>query len=372
MTLQIKPVRTRRELNKFIKLPFRLYRENPNWVPPLISERKRFLDRSKNPFFNHAEAEYYLAWRDGRVVGRIAACVNHLHEKFQGRPDGSFGFFDSEDDTEVAGALLEEAAGWLRDRGRERMLGPMDLSTNDECGLLIEGHELPPYILMPYHYDYYRSLLEGQGLTKAMDLLQWELTLQTLDFMSVLEELAEKSESEHGVTVREVDMGNFEQEIERFFDLYNSTWERNWGFVPLTKAELRFYAKDIKSIIDPRVALFAERDGEVLGAALCLPNINEVLPRLKGRLLPFGWIKFLLGRRRIKGIRVFALGVKPEYQHTGVAAALYVKVRDNGFAAGIDRGEMGWILETNDAMNKAMEAMNGRVIKRYRVYERKL
>ena len=231
---------------------------------------------------------------------------------------------------------------------------------------------MPPYILMSYHHGYYKKLIEEQGLTKSMDLLQWKLSEDIIEFLPVLEELAEKSETEHGIRIRELNMGDFESELGRFFDLYNSAWEKNWGFVPLTEAELKFHAKDLKRILEPKIALFAERDGEILGAALSLPNINEVLPKLKGRLLPFGWLKFLLGKRKITGLRVFALGVKPEHQHTGVAAALYVKTRDNGLSMGIDHGEMGWILENNTAMNKAMEAMNGEVIKRYRVYEKAL
>lgn len=372
MNVHVRPVASRKDLKEFIQLPFKLYRKDPNWVPPLISERKRFLDRSKNPFFDHAEAEYFLAERNGKVVGRVAACVDRLYEDYQGRPDGSFGFFESEDDTEVACALLDEAATWLRQRGRTRMIGPMDFSTNDECGLLIEGNEVPPYIMMPYQHAYYRKLLEGQGMEKSIDLLQWSLHHQTVDFLPILEELAEKSQTEHGIKIRELNMSDFNAELARFFDLYNSAWEKNWGFVPLTQDELEFHAKDLKQILEPKIALFAERDGETLGGALSLPNINEVLPGLKGRLLPFGWLKFLRGKRKITGLRVFALGVKPEHQHTGVAAALYVKTRDNGLSIGIDHGEMGWILETNTAMNKAMEAMNGQIVKRYRIFEKAL
>ncbi len=372
MNVEIRPVRTKSDLRKFIKLPFRLYKDDANWVPPLIYERKRFLNRSKNPFFDHAEAEYFLAEHDGKVVGRIAACVDERYEEFQGKPDGSFGFFDAVNDTEVACALLDEASTWLKARDRERMLGPMDFTTNDECGLLIEGYGMSPYILMPYHHSYYKDLLEEQGLTKSIDLLQWKLHHKTIDFLPVLEELAEKSESEHGIKIRPLNMDDFEAEIGRFFDFYNSAWEKNWGFVPLTEAELKYHAKDLKQILEPKIALFAERDGETLGGALSLPNINEILPRMKGRLLPFGWLKFLRGKSKITGLRVFALGVKPEHQHTGVAAALYVKIRDGGYSVGIDQGEMGWILETNTAMNKAMEAMNGEVVKRYRIFEKEL
>jgi hypothetical protein len=259
-------------------------------VPPLIMERKEFLDREKNPFFDHAEAEYFLAERDGEPVGRITAHVDERWTQFQGGNDGMFGFFESENDPETATALVEAATGWLRARGRERMLGPMDFTTNDECGILIEGYEAPPLVLEPWHPPYYRELLEALGMTKSMDLLMWELYLGTLKqgdrFHDFIHEAAQKSESEHGVTVRQMRKNDLEAEVTRFMEVYNEAWGPNWGFVPITEEEVAFQAKNLKPILDENWAMIAEREGEVVGAALTLPDINQVLAKMNGRVLP--------------------------------------------------------------------------------------
>jgi GNAT superfamily N-acetyltransferase len=368
----VRPVASRRDLNAFIKLPFRLHRGTP-WVPPLISERREFLDRERNPFFEHAEAEYFLAERDGEVVGRITAQVDERWTRFQGGNDAMFGFFEADEDPDVARALVEAAAGWARGRGRDRMLGPMDFTTNDECGLLVEGHELEPLVLEPWHPPYYRPLLEAQGMTKAMDLLMWRLAMGELkqgeQFHDLIHQASQAAANEHGVVVRKMRKRDLEAEVTRFMDVYNEAWGRNWGFVPVTEEEVRFQAKNLKPILDENWAMIAERDGEVVGAALSLPDINQVLARMNGRLLPFGWWHFLAGRRRIDRIRVFALGVKPAYQHLGVAAALYVRHLEVAARVRQKWGEMGWILEVNEPMNRAMEGMGGTVTKRYRLYE---
>jgi hypothetical protein len=371
-SVTVRPVSGKRDLGEFIRVPFRLHRGTP-WVPPLIMERKEFLDRDKNPFFEHAEAEYFLAERDGQVVGRITAHTDERWTQFQGGNDGMFGFFESENDPETATALVEAATGWLRARGRERMLGPMDFTTNDECGILVEGHDLNPMVLEPWHPPYYQELLEALGMTKSMDLLMWELHLGTLkqgdNFHDFIEEAARKSETEHGVTVRQMRKNDLEAEIARFMEVYNEAWGPNWGFVPITQEEVAFQAKNLKPILDENWAMIAEREGEVVGAALTLPDVNEVLAKMKGRLFPFGWWHFLTGRRKIDQVRVFALGVKPDYQHYGVAAALYVRHREVAARVRQKGGEMGWILEVNEAMNRAMEGMGGKVVKRYRLYE---
>jgi GNAT superfamily N-acetyltransferase len=372
-SIEIRPVRDRRDLSRFIKLAFRLHRDEPAWVPPLISERRRFLDRSRNPFFEHAEAEYLMAWRDGRPVGRISAHVDRRLNEFQGNEWGLFGFFECEDDPAAASALLNAAAVWLRERGRDRMVGPMDFTTNHECGLLIEGHELRPQILEGWHPPYYQRLLEGWGLVKAMDLYVWELLLSGRDrVLPVIEDLARRVEPEHGIRLRHMRRRDFGAEVKRFVDIYHSAWERNWGFVPLTDAELESYARELRPVLDEDWAMVLEHDGEVVGAALTLPDYNQVLAHLRGRLLPLGWAKALWYRRRIDSFRVFALGVKPAYQHTGAAARLYMEHWEMAAKKGMPGGEMGWILETNEPMNRAMEGMGGRIVKRYRVYERLL
>jgi hypothetical protein len=375
--VKIVPVRTRRQLKRFVKLPFHLHRDHPQWVPPLIFERMQFLSRSKNPWFEHGEAEYFIAERDGEAVGRITAQVDGRWDTYQGGSDGMFGFIELTEDPEVAAALLDTAAEWVAGRGRRRILGPMDFSTNDELGLLVAGYDLRPMILQPWHPPYYRELVEAQGYSKAMDLFMWNLEMGRLkegfQFHEFIHQAAEKSRTEHGITIRNMRKRDMEAEVRRFMDVYNEAWGDNWGFVPITDAEVRFQAKNLKQVLDEDWAMMAEnREGEVIGAALTLPDINQVLARMNGRLLPFGWARFLSGRRSIDKVRVFALGVKHDYQHTGVAAALYVRHIETTRPDGVMSGETGWILEVNEAMNRAMEGMGGEIVKRYRIYERDL
>jgi hypothetical protein len=370
--IEVRAVRTRRELNQFIRLPWKLYENEPNWVPPLISERRRHLSRQHNPFFEHAEAEYLIAWRHGEPVGRISAHIDERFNDFHDNVWGMFGFFECLDDADLAGALLDAAEAWLRARGRDRMLGPLDFSTNHECGLLVEGHELAPQILENWHHPYYRQLLESLGMVKTMDLYKWQILTSEHDrVLPIIYELADTLEEKHGIRVRNMRKADFEQEVRRFMDVYNAAWERNWGFVPLTEPELQAYAKELKPILDERFGFIAEKGEEVVGAALTLPDLNKVLARLNGRLLPFGWLTVLRERRRIDEIRVFALGVKHGYRHTGTAAAFYAEHWRECLRRRIRRAETGWILETNEPMNRAMQALGGDIVKRYRIYERR-
>jgi GNAT superfamily N-acetyltransferase len=371
--VEIRRAASRRELSAFIKLPWRLYQGVENWVPPLISERRRHLSPRHNPFFEHAEAQYLLALRDGEPVGRIGAHVDHRFNDYQDNRWGMFGFYESEDDPAVAGALLDAAAAWLHERGRDRISGPFNFSTNHEVGLLVEGHDLRPQILEDWHHPYYAALFDGWGLRKAMDLYKWQImTADHESMLPVIRELAERLEPDHGIKVRNMRKRDFAAELRRFVEVYNAAWARNWGFVPLTDNELAHMAKELKPILDEDFALVAEKDGEVVGVSLSLPDFNRVLARINGRLLPFGWLTALREQRRIDEIRVFALGVKPEYHHTGVAAAFYSNIWQTCRRRKIRRAETGWILEVNQAMNRAMEALVGRVVKRYRVYERML
>jgi GNAT superfamily N-acetyltransferase len=373
----VKPVRTRRDRKRFVKVPFRLHRDRPQWVAPLVFERMVFLDPAKNPYFEHAEVELFVAERDGQPVGRISAQVDRRWDEFQGGNDAIFGFFESVEDAEVSTALLEAASGWARERGRERLLGPMDFTTNDEIGILVEGFERRPMILEPWHPPYYGPTIEAAGFAKAMDVLMWELQFGQLKegerFDPAIHAAAEKALREEGIVIRNLRKREMTDEVRRFTDVYNEAWGANWGFVPVTDAEVEFQAKNLKQVIDEEWAFMAEKDGEVVGAALTLPDINQVMAKLNGRLLPFGWARFLLGKRKIDQCRVLALGVKNAYRHSGVAAGLYLKhLEAAARPGGIGGGEMGWILETNEPMNRAMEGMGGTVVKRYRIYERGL
>jgi hypothetical protein len=376
-SVSIRPVRTRRELKRFVKVPFRLHRGSEQWVPPLVFERMQFLDRKRNPWFEHGEAEFFLAERDGEAVGRISAHLDRRWDEFQGGRDAMFGFFEAAEDPEVVRALFGAASEWGVERGRERLLGPMDFTTNDEIGILIEGFERKPMILEPWHPPYYQRLIEAEGFGKAMDVLMWELRMGELKegekFDPSIHEAADKALRDEGITIRNMRKRDMAGEVRRFMDVYNEAWGDNWGFVPITDAEVEFQAKNLKQVLDEEWTFMAEKDGEVVGAALTLPDINQVMAGLNGRLLPFGWAKFLLGKRKIDRLRVFALGVKHDYRHTGVAAGLYLEhIKMAAQPDKIHWGEMGWILETNKPMNRAMEGMGGKVVKKYRLYERSL
>jgi len=374
--LSIRPVRTRRELKRFVKVPFALHRDHPQWVPPLILDRMQFLNRRKNPYFQHAEAELFVAERDGEPVGRISAQLDREWDAAQGGEDGMFGFFETIDDREVAAALLGAAEDWLAERGRKRLLGPMDFTTNDEVGILIEGYERRPMILQNWHPPFYKELLEELGYGKAMDLLMWYLELGELkqgdQFAPEIHAAATKALRDEGVEIRSIDKGDLPAEMRRFSEVYNEAWADNWGFVPPTDAEVEFHAKILKQVIDEHWAFVAERDGETVGVALTLPDINQVLAQMGGRLLPLGWLRFLRGKPKIDRVRVFALGVKDEFRHSGVAAGLYLKHLEAASPDGVPGGETGWILETNEPMNRAMEGMGGEVVKKYRIYEKAL
>ena len=374
--VSIRPVRSRRDLKRFVRVPFQLHRGHRQWVPPLILDRMQFLNRGKNPYFEHAEAEYFLAERDGEPVGRITAQLDLRWDEYRGGEDGMFGFFETVDDAEVAEGLFGAAEEWLRERGRKRLLGPMDFTTNDEVGLLIEGYEIRPMILQNWHPRFYRDLIEGAGYEKEIDLLMWHLALGELkegdQFDASIHAAAENALREEGVTIRSIDKRNLADEMRRFTDVYDEAWADNWGFVPPTEAEVEFHAKLLKQVIDEKWAFVAEREGETIGVALTLPDINQVLAKMGGRLLPLGWLYFLRGKPRIDRVRVFALGVKPAYRHTGVAAGLYLKHLEAASPDGVPAGETGWILETNEPMNRAMEGMGGKIVKRYRIYEKAL
>ncbi len=373
VSVQVSPVSGGKDLKQFIDLPFRLHANHPLWVPPLKLERRLFLNRRMNAFFNHGEAEYFLARRDGRVVGRITAQINHAFNDHHDSRWGWFGFIEFEEDPQVVGALLDAAQAWLGGRGCERMVGPSDFAMNDECGILVEGFDLRPMILQPWHPPAYQRLLEEAGMSKAMDLLMWKLEVTERDkVLPVIWELADKAQSEHGIRVRPMRRRQLRKDMEFFGEVYNAAWSQNWDFVPYSKKDLDALAQELQLAFDKHWFMIAEREdtGEVVGMAITVPDLNQVLEKMRGRLLPLGWWYFLRKGRIMDRVRVGWLGVKPEYQHTGVAAKLYQMHFDAAEARPQKGGEMGWILETNTAMNRGMEAMGGKVVKRYRMYER--
>ena len=371
MSLDVRPVRGQRDLRKFVGLPYRLHSNSPVWVPPLRLERWLFLSRRLNAFFRHGDAELFLADRDGEVVGRISAQYDDAFNAHHGNRWGMFGFLEMVDDPEVLPALLAAAEEWLRSRGRDHMVGPMDFTINDESGVLIEGFEREPMIKQPWHPPYYAARCEEAGLGKAVDLLMWELHISDRSkILPVIFKLAEDVGPRHGIRVRKMSRRSLRHDLDGFAEVYNSAWSENWGFAPYGKADLDQYAQEMQLVFDPHWFMVAETtEGEAVAVAITVPDINQVLKRMKGRMLPFGWWHFLRRHRIMDRVRVGFLGVKPEYQHTGVAAAMYVEHFDMATVTPQKWGEMGWILETNRNMNRAMEAMGGRVVRRFRVYE---
>jgi GNAT superfamily N-acetyltransferase len=372
VSLVVRPVRGLRDLRKFVELPYRLHSTSPVWVPPLRLERYAFLSRRLNAYFKHGDAQLFLAERDGVVVGRISAQYDDAFNAYHDNRWGMFGFLEIEDEPDVLPALLQAAEAWLRARGRDHMIGPMDFSINDECGVLIEGFEREPMLKQPWHPPYYAARCEEAGLGKAMDLLMWELHISDRSRMlPVIFKLAEELEPRHGIRIRKMSRRSLRRDLDRFADVYNSAWSENWGFAPYSKPDLDQYASEMQLVFDHHWFMVAETaEGETAAVAITVPDINQVLKRMKGRLLPLGWWYFLRRARYMDRVRVGFLGVKPEFQHTGVAAAMYVEHFDMANETPQKWGEMGWILETNRNMNRAMEAMGGRIVRRYRVYER--
>lgn len=371
--IAIQAARSFREVGRFIDLPARLHAGTP-FVPPLKLERRTFLSRRLGPYAHRVDFELLCAYRGGELVGRISAHIDHGYNRHHGARWGWFGFFDAIDDQDVADALLAAAERWLAERGMERMVGPADFTMNDESGIVVEGNELAPIIREPWHPPYYQALIERAGLAKVVDLYMYDLPVSERENMHpALEEVAKAATSEHGITMRRMSRRGLRQDLDVFATIYNRAWRKNWGFVPYRPEDLDQYALELQLVFARDWFMVAEKDGEPVAIAITVPDVNRALARMNGRILPLGWLHYLRRRRYIERVRVGFLGVLPEHQHTGVAAALYVEHFDVCAAdPRCTAGETGWILETNDAMNRGMEAMNGTVVKRYRMYKRLL
>lgn len=371
--IRIDPVRNRSDLMKFIRLVWKINEGDPNWVPPLIIDRLKLLDRKKNPFYKHADVEFFLAYKNGEVVGRIAAIVNYNHNEFHKDKTGFFGFLEGINDPEVFEALLNTAKEWLKERDRDYMMGPMNPSTNDEIGFLIEGFDTPPFIMMTHNPPYYQKIMEELGYEKAKDVLAYYIHKDTIVISDKLKRVAQLTREKTGVKIRSANLKNFNEELERVRYVYNNAWARNWGFVPLTPEEIDFIADDFRRIMDPELVLLAEIDGEPVGFSLALPNLNEVFARIRnGRLFPTGWLKFLLYRKKVHSLRVITLGVVQKYQKSGIGGLFYLETFERGVKRGYDSAEMSWILEDNDLMNRAARLLGGDPYKRYRIYGTRL
>jgi GNAT superfamily N-acetyltransferase len=373
-TVTVRRVVRRAELDAFIRLPWALYAGDSCWVPPLLADVRAALDARKHPFHRHADIELFLALRGGTPVGRIAAIDNRAYNEFQGSNVGFFGLFECTEDADAAHALLMAAEDWLLARGRTGVEGPMNLSTNDELyspGVLIDGFDRPPAVMMAHTPPYYARLLESAGYVGVKDLLAyWADGTDGLParFMGALERAQRAAQ----VTIRPLDMKRFDAEVGVIQEIYNSAWEQNWGFVPMTPAEIEYMAKHLKPVVNPRLCGMAEIEGEPVGFALALPEYNQALRHVNGRLLPFGVFKLLWHRRHINAIRVITLGLKPPHRHKGIDGMLIAHIFREAYRIGIPRGECSWILEENTAMRRGIERVGGSVYKTYRVYGKPL
>ncbi len=369
----IVPAQGRSAQHSFLTLPERLYKNEPAWVPPLLLDLKELLNPDKHPFHQHADVQYFLAIRGGEVVGRVAAIVNHQHISFHNEPIGFFGFFESIDDPATASALLTTAEQWVVERGMKQIRGPMNFSTNEICGLLVDGFELPPMLMMPYNLAYYSTLIERAGYSKAKDLFAYLIDVrEDATPPARLVRGIERLQQAQQVTIRPIHMGRFETEIKQLFRIYQESWKSNWGFVPVTEAELEHFVKQIRWIADPKLCQIAEVGGEVVGFALALPDYNQILQRIDGRLLPFGWLKLLWHKRSINATRILLLGLKPDVRLRGLDAMLYLKFWEEAPKNGYPYVECSWILEDNWPMIRGLERMGAERYKTYRVYEKTL
>ncbi len=344
------------------------YAGDGNHVPLLRSDFLKRTDPARNPFFRHAEVDHLVARRGGRDVGRVAAVRNLRSEEFRGDRTAWFGWFECEEDPEAARALLDAARERLRARGCDALLGPASYSTNEECGLLVEGFDGPPVLMMNYNPPWYEGLLRGAGLEPVEDLLAWWASSEELGDVARMARVTERARSRYGWSLRTIRMDRLEEELELVREVYNRAWEANWGFVPMTDEEFRFSADDLRRILDPEVVFLVEREGRPLGFSLALPDYNQVLRRLGGSLLPFGWIKALWYGRRIHLLRVVALGVVPEARGQGIEAALYLETIRRGVPKGYPAAECSWTLERNTAVTRMLETVGCRPYRRYRLF----
>jgi GNAT superfamily N-acetyltransferase len=370
--IEVSQVTGRKERDRFIKFPWRIYRDDPAWVPPLIIERKAFLDRKRHPFYRHGDAALFLAKRNGEIVGRIMASDDPNYNALHQSSVGCFGLFESIDDVDVAAALFDRAAEWLRRRGRSEIMGPIDYSTNYVCGLLIDGFQHPPTVLTAHNPSYYARLIEACGLEKVKDWYAWWFDPDNAP-VSRLRRLVDARSRKTSVKIRPINLRRLEDDSQRLSSVFNEAWKNNWGFVPFTEAEAKHMATEMRPILVPWMTLIAEVDDAPVAFVICVPDINVALQRLNGRLtrfgLPTGLIKLLYQRNKIRTARFIALGVLEKYRRAGIAEMLVLQVMEEGARRGF-KGELSMTLEDNVMINRFLEAVGASRYKTYRIYKR--
>lgn len=374
--VEIRKVTSRAERDAFIKFPWKIYADDPAWVPPLLLERKEFIDRQKHPFLEHGKAEFFLARRGGEIVGRIAASDDPKYNAVHGSNAGCFGMFESIDDPEVASALFAAAAAWLRGIERDEIMGPIDYSTNYVCGLLIDGFQYPPTLLTSHNPPYYSRLIEGWGFEKAIDLYAWWFAQPQAAAERLRRLAAALKKKRREVTLRPGNLRDLGSEARKIRAIYNEAWEKNWGFVPFSEKEFDLMTKEMKPLLVPDLLWLAEIEGEAVGFILCVPDIHVALKKINGRLttfgLPIGLAKLLYYKSRLKTVRLIALGVIPKYRRHGIAEMLVLHIIEEAMLKRGFIGECSLILENNILMNRFLEAIGAEKYKTYRIYRRSL
>ena len=373
--IEITQVASKAERDVFIKFPWRIYKGDPAWVPPLLLERKEFLDQKKHPFFEHGAAALFLARSGGKIVGRIMASDDPNYNAFHQSSVGCFGLFECVNDPAVAAALFEAATNWLRATGRDEIMGPIDYSTNYVCGLLVEGFDFPPTLLTAHNPPYYPALIEGLGFNKVIDFYAWWFS-EPVRAATRLRRLAASLRKRDAATIRQGNLKNFRTEAGRLREIYNDAWKENWGFVPFTEKEFEFMAKELKQLVVPEFTLIAEVGDEPVGFILCVPDINVAFRKINGRLtsygLPIGLAKLLYHKSRIRTARLIALGVKPKYRRGGIAEMLVLRIIEDAMIKRGFTGELSMTLEDNHLINRFLAAIGAKKYKTYRIYRRRI
>ncbi|MCA9562138.1 MAG: hypothetical protein KC561_01555 [Myxococcales bacterium] len=375
MAVEIKPVRSKQDRKAFVEFPFQIYRFDRNWVPPLNMEQYDLLNSEKHPWYEHGEAEFFLAYQDGKLVGRISAQVDKLHVERHDNT-GFFGFYEAVDDTRVSKALFKAAEEWLRERKVDKIRGPFSLNINEYAGFLVDGWHYPPMILMTHNPPYYNDHVKRAGFGQVKDLYAWHYDILK-DLPEMALPIAQKVMDYPGLVLRSFDMKNIDREVQIMQDIFNEAWINNWGYLPLTSSEVKKMSQDLKLILDPEAAIIAEVNGDPAGICFCLPNLNEVIQDLDGKLFPTGLLK-VLWRTKVKNpktVRLVAMGVRKKYRGSvlgGLSIAMYVDIHRRTKRLGYELGELGWTLEDNKKVNQGIEFMGGKVYKTYRVYEKSL
>ncbi|MEX2585181.1 MAG: GNAT family N-acetyltransferase [Balneolaceae bacterium] len=365
-------VSTKAEKDRFIRFPYQHYKGDTYWVAPLLLEQKKLLDVKKNPFYQNAEIALFLAEEDGEPAGRIAAIIDHRFNRYHNSSTGFFGFFESIDSRPVTELLFRAAGDWLKARGMNRITGPANPSMMDEVGILVDGFESYPYLMMPYHKLYYNNLLERVGLQKEMDLYAYEVSQDTVNRQRMQRAADIVRKRTPGLAIRPIDSKNLKKELEIVRHIFNESWNENWGFIPVSMEELEAMGENLKMILDVQVAHIAEVNGEPVAFSIAFPDYNQVFRKMNGRLFPSGIFKLLWYRRKIDRIRTALMGVLPAYRGKGIDALLHQKAIDNGLKVGYHASELSWILESNTEMIRVAEKIGGTRTKTYRFYQKEL